>query len=121
MKNPNRPTSLFVLTLTLISFVPSCKGNTVSSSETGHRNNTGDTGFINEVRPMATQRAAHTATLLPDGKVLVAGGFAGEANSLSSTEVFDPATRTFVPGGKMNAARSSHTATLLPNGKVLIA
>ena len=120
MKNPNRTTSLFVLTLTLISFVPSCKGNPVSPSETGHRNNTGDTGFINEVRPMATQRAAHTATLLPDGKVLVAGGFA-EANSLASAEIFDPATSTFVPAGKMNAARSSHTATLLPNGKVLIA
>jgi hypothetical protein len=70
---------------------------------------------------MATQRAAHTATLLPDGKVLVAGGFAGDENSLASTEVFNPATSTFASAGNMNATRAGHTATLLRNGKVLIA
>jgi lipopolysaccharide export system protein LptA len=70
---------------------------------------------------MATQRAAHTATLLPDGKVLVAGGFTGGGNRLAGAEVFDPATSTFTSAGNMNASRAGHTATLLPNGKVLIA
>jgi hypothetical protein len=121
MKNANRTTSLFVLMLTVISLVPSCKGNaTATSGERSEDNSNRDAGVINAVRSMATQRAAHTATLLPDGKVLVAGGFTG-GGSLASAEVFDPATSTFAPAGNMNASRAGHTATLLPNGKVLIA
>jgi len=121
MKNTNRTTSLLVLLLTVISLVPSCKGNsTATSGERSEDNGNRDAGVINAVRSMATQRAAHTATLLPDGKVLVAGGFTG-GGSLVSAEVFDPATSTFASAGNMNAARAGHTATLLPNGKVLIA
>jgi hypothetical protein len=121
MKNANRTTSLFVLMLTVISLVPSCKGNaTATSGERSEDNSNRDAGVINAVRSMATQRAAHTATLLPDGKVLVAGGFTGDG-SLASAEVFDPATSTFASAGNMSASRAGHTATLLPNGKVLIA
>jgi N-acetylneuraminic acid mutarotase len=69
---------------------------------------------------MTVQRAAHTATLLPDGEVLVAGGFAGGGNSLASAEVFDPTANTFASAGNMNVTRAGHTATLLPSGKVLI-
>ena len=121
MKNANRTTSLFVLMLTVISLVPSCKGTaTATSGARSEDNSNRDAGVINAVRSMATQRAAHTATLLPDGKVLVAGGFTG-GGSLASAEVFDPATSTFASAGNMNASRAGHTATLLPNGKVLIA
>lgn len=122
MKNANRAASLLVLVLTAISFVPGCKGNATAING-GHGENGGarDAGVINAVRSMTTQRAAHTATLLPGGKVLVAGGFAGGGSSLASVEVFDPATSTFASAGNMNAARAGHTATLLPNGKVLIA
>ena len=70
---------------------------------------------------MTRTRAAHTATLLPDGKVLITGGFAGDQSSLASAEVFDPAQESFAFAGNMNVARTGHTATLLPNGKVLIA
>ena len=63
--------------------------------------------------------ARHTATLLPNGKVLVAGGYA-ERSSLSSAELYDPATGTWSSTGSLGTARSSHTATLLPNGKVLV-
>jgi hypothetical protein len=122
MKNTNRTTSLLVLLLTVISLVPSCKGKaTATNGEHSEDNSTRDAGVINAIRSMATQRAAHTATLLPDGEVLVAGGFAGDENSLASTEVFNPATSTFASAGNMNATRAGHTATLLRNGKVLIA
>jgi hypothetical protein len=73
---------------------------------------------------MNAERAAHTATLLPDGKVLIAGGFREEGTSevaISSAEIFDPATNTFTPTRDLNEPRNGHTATLLPNGKVLLA
>jgi hypothetical protein len=76
-------------------------------------------------------RAHHTATLLPNGKVLVVGGTlfttpeGGGAQpadiSLSSTEIYDPATGTFQSAGDLVTARGYHSATLLPNGTVLIA
>lgn len=70
---------------------------------------------------MAAGRASHTATLLPDGDVLIAGGFVDERTSLESMERFDPATGTFAPAAGMMTPRNSHTATLLPNGRVLLA
>jgi Galactose oxidase, central domain len=66
------------------------------------------------VGSMATARVGHTATLLPSGKVLVAG-------SGATAELYDPATGTWSPTGKMTTVRSGHTATLLPSGKVLVA
>jgi len=66
-----------------------------------------------------TARTRHTATLLPNGKVLVAGGNNGPA--LSGAELYDPATGTWTATGSLGTARERHTATLLPNGKVLVA
>ncbi|MEP6636271.1 MAG: kelch repeat-containing protein [Acidobacteriota bacterium] len=66
-------------------------------------------------------RALHTATLLPDGKVLVAGGYDSPPVSLNRAELFDPATGTWSNTRNLIAARDSHTATLLPNGQVLVA
>src|SRR5215831_11256327 len=68
---------------------------------------------------LGTARSAHTATLLPNGKVLVAGGYNG--SYLSSAELYDPGTGTWTATGSMGTARRGHTATLLPNGKVLVA
>lgn len=70
--------------------------------------------------PLATARAEHTATLLPNGKVLVAGGN-NRSGDLSSAELYDPARRTWAATGAMTTTRNSHTATLLANGEVLVA
>ena len=77
-------------------------------------------GLIIPTGKMQTARAAHTATLLKNSKVLLTGGFAG-SSFLSSAEIYDPALKTFASVGQMSVARSAHTATLLPNGQVLIA
>src|SRR5206468_2329111 len=69
---------------------------------------------------LVTARTRHTATLLPNGKVLVAGGNHGHAAS-SSAELYDPATGTWTATGSLGTARKQHTATLLPSGKVLVA
>src|SRR5262245_698597 len=69
---------------------------------------------------MGNARARHTATLLHNGKVLVAGGFNG-TSYLSSAELYDPGTGTWTATGSMGNARDFYTATLLPNGKVLVA
>ena len=69
-------------------------------------------------------RYHHTATLLPNGKVLVVGGYTGTGprpDITSSGELYDPATGTWSLTGSLNIPRVLHTTTLLPNGKVLVA
>ena len=78
------------------------------------------TGAWTETGAMTAARKFHTLTLLPDGKVLVTGGFDG-SRYLSSAEVYDPASETWKAVGPMSVGRVAHTAILLPNGKVLIA
>jgi len=70
---------------------------------------------------MSAQRSNHTATLLPNGNVLIAGGTNNSGATQNSAQLFDPSTGSFSSTGSMTVARDFHTATLLPNGKVLIA
>ncbi len=75
---------------------------------------------------VAVARGFHTATLLANGKVLVAGGLGVNPMSaapqrLASAELYDPATNTWSVVGSLTEARAHHSATLLANGKVLVA
>ncbi len=74
---------------------------------------------------MAQVRSSKTATLLRDGRVLVAGGYncgkAGQDGTWATAELYDPATGTFSATGSMTAPRQDQTATLLADGRVLIA
>ena len=87
----------------------------------GHPEVTPTGGSIAPTDSMSIARAAHTATLLPDGKVLIAGGMQRGGSYSKSAELYDPAGGTFTATGSMTTERAGHTATLLPNGKVLIA
>ncbi len=71
--------------------------------------------------PMLEPRSGHTATLLRDGKVLIAGGMRANQDFHRSAELYDPASGTFQLTGDMNLARVGHVAVLLASGKVLIA
>src|SRR5579862_415925 len=70
---------------------------------------------------MNVSRGFASATLLSDGKVLIAGGSDDTGAPLISAEIYDPATGQFTLTGNMTVARSGHSGTLLGNGKVLIA
>jgi len=78
-------------------------------------------GTFSQTGSMAVARFRHTATLLPDGRVLIVGGVpADSAIPTSTAEIYDPATGSFTLTGAMNTAREEHTATLIAGGKVLI-
>jgi hypothetical protein len=84
------------------------------------------TGSFTAIGPMTRRRANHSATLLRDGIVLIAGG-ENSCNQVpcfgtqASAEVFDPSDRTFTAVADMSARRAAHSATLLNDGTVLIA
>src|SRR4029079_5667462 len=82
---------------------------------------TGQSGTWTTTGSVGTARYGHTATLLPNGKVLVAGGSNDVSGILVSAELYDPASGTWTATGSLNTGRFLHTATLLLNGKVLVA
>jgi galactose oxidase-like protein/Kelch motif protein len=80
-------------------------------------------GSVAEIAAMQIARASHTSTLLPNGKVIIAGGFAGsggEYHPYRTAELYDPSSGKFQSVASMTIGRSGHTATLLKNGKVLL-
>ncbi|MCA1656759.1 MAG: hypothetical protein LC713_03455, partial [Actinobacteria bacterium] len=72
---------------------------------------------------MISERFGHTATALPDGRVLVVGGLGrgtGSPAVLATTELFDPAAAVFVRAGNLNQARTDHAAVSGPDGSVMV-
>ncbi len=106
MRHYGRVLVLLALTASLAAF------SFTSADSAGHVNATGK---------LSVPRFSQTATLLPNGKVLIAGGMERNGKYDASAELYDPHTGVFTPTATMESARSCHTATLLPNGKVLIA
>lgn len=100
----------FVLSLLLLGWA--CDGATALAQSPGAFTATGG---------MITPRGGHTATLLLDGRVLIAGGVAASHRyaPLASAEIYDPVTNTFSPTGEMTILRGYFAAALLPNGRVL--
>ncbi len=79
------------------------------------------TGTFSPTGSMGIPREDHTATLLPDGRILIAGGNDTGDHAVASAELYDPKTGKFSPTGSMVTARGYHTATLLADGRVLVA
>jgi PKD repeat protein len=69
---------------------------------------------------IAIGRENHTATLISNGNVLIAGGWQGSSH-VAACELYDFSTGVWTSGGTLATARQDHTMTLLPNGKVLVA
>jgi hypothetical protein len=82
---------------------------------------TASAGSVTAAGQMLEPRSGHTATLLPDGKVLIAGGMRRNQDFYKSAELYDPATGKFQPTGEMGIGRVGQIAVLLRTGKVLIA
>ncbi len=82
------------------------------------------TGTFAEIGPMNVPRAGHTATRLPDGTVLITGGYSttqtGRLSMPTAAEIFDPGSDTFRLIGSMVSPRGHHTATVLQDGQVLL-
>ena len=104
-------------------------GSTISHSPVADDSPTSEvfdpeTGEWTVTGPMSVRRYGHTLTLLPDGRVLAAGGedpMGGDYLLYSSTEIFDPEINTWSAGPELSQPRSSHSATLMPDGSVLLA
>ena len=99
-------------------FDPSTSG--LASPTPGPRN-AGLAGSVTAIDGPAVQRYAHTATLLPDGRVLVIGGDVDDETHLDSAELYDPQTGRWSATGSLNQPRARHMATLLDDGRVLVA
>ena len=76
---------------------------------------------VRQVGTMRTARAAHTATTLASGQVLLVGGMTEDGGSTANVELLDPAQNVISELGALAERRSGHTATLLTDGRVVIA
>src|SRR5437764_6054971 len=105
MKNKNQITNLIVIIAFALSAAATWAAPQAAWSPTGS---------------MAVGRFSFAATILQNGKVLVAGGDIGNGVATNTAELYDPSTGTFSATGSMRDARVGFSAMLLRNGKVLV-
>ena len=81
-----------------------------------------------QAAPLHQGRVVHTATVLPDGRVAVVGGFKGcygdwqnPDNYLNSVEIYNPCTGQWEEGPALQSSRGFHTSTLLRDGRLFVA
>jgi hypothetical protein len=99
--------------------IPSTEGEPLHRKPTSHESKVGE---IAPTGGMAAGRSGHTATLLPNGKVLIAGGMERDGSIFGTAELYDPTTARFRPtAGSMTTPRVGHSAALLRDGRVLLA
>jgi hypothetical protein len=110
----NRSRLLFVALITIVSAIAATAFRDSGSPASR-------VGSVTPAAPMLEPRSGQTATLLPDGKVLIAGGMRRNQDFYKSAELYDPATGKVQLTGEMNQRRVGHIAVLLRTGKVLIA
>jgi hypothetical protein len=116
------PRSFRIVLVQALLFALLCAGLTIFASTAAAQVNT----FVATGNLVTSPRYQHTATLLSNGTVLIAGGLTystttpATISTLASAELYDPTTLALAATGNMTAGRSAHTATLLNNGQVLI-
>lgn len=119
--NLNNGITYYFVVTAVNDFGESSESSQVSATPTG--GSTLSLGIFKATGRMKSARSYHTATLLPNGKVLIAGGLtrtATDVQELATAELYDPVRETFTVTGSMSTARSGHSATLLRSGNVLI-
>lgn len=79
------------------------------------------TGLFTAVGNMNVARYNHTATVLPNGHVLTAGGQFTASNEIASAEMYDPVAKTFTLTNSLNVAKAGQTATTLEDRRILFA
>jgi hypothetical protein len=113
-----------VLSCTIVTFL-GCGGHGESTGlggeVLGETKQALSNGWTYTTGHMNYAREEHTATLLGNGTVLIAGGSGSTGGAVGVAELYNPSTGTFTTTGTMATPRSRHTATLLGNGKVLLA
>src|SRR5580693_8256921 len=111
----HRSRPLFIATITF-TFVVAATAFRISSTSAS-TSAPSAAGSLAPATPMLEPRSGHSATLLPDGKVLIVGGMRRNQDFYKSAELYDPATGKFKQTGEMNERRVGHIAVLLPSGK----
>ncbi len=115
VNNVALPTASLTATTTFTLTVYNQAGNSTSASAVV----TVVAGSSSPTVPLSGPRYAHTSTLLPDGRVLIAGG-QNSSTALNTSQIYDPTVPSFSDAGTMVSARYGHTATLLANDTVLL-
>lgn len=123
MQSMTNINALLVPMFIATTLTTSCRGNThITGGGNSKSPAATDAGSIAPTSNMTAPRSGHTATLLPSGQVLIAGGMERNGVFYDSAELYNPATGSFnVIPRRMSTQRVGHIATLLPNGKILIA